>query len=266
MPFFKLISNSAFVSGIASNLFLQRVFSCFAWIGLITVFGTLGFVWVENWNLADSFYMTVITMSTVGFSETRELSAVGRAFTSLLIFLSIIGMSCWTASITSAFVSGDLSGTFTAKRTRNMIQSFYDHTIVFGSCTMAATVIDRLSRAGQKIVLIDNDVDQVKTIQSKYPEVMVIHCSPKSEMALADANVFQAKNVVSVLESEFDNLLIAMSVKELDPDIFVITRANDPKVASRMLKTGVDEVICPSQLSGDRVADLIASNVELTSA
>ena len=103
--------------------------------GLIA-FGTTGYVLIEGWNLADGFYMTVITLSTVGYGETQALSAHGRTFTAALIFLCLFGMTCWSAALTSFVVEQDLGGSFQRKRMQKMIDELKGHTVDCTACSM----------------------------------------------------------------------------------------------------------------------------------
>jgi len=242
-----------------SNPLMRRLFACCALLAGVLLLGTFGYMMLENWSTQEGFFMSVITLSTVGYSETRELSPVGRMFTTGLICVSIVCLSCWTASLTSLFVEGDLSGAFRRKRTKKMVASMSGHTIVCGSGLMAQTIVDRLTRNRQQVVVVDSDQENIELIRRRYPKVPIIDSPAIDEMSLADANVLTAQSIVATLDSDFDNLLIVMTCKDLGTNIKVVARSDDTRVASRMLKAGVDEVICPFQLSGEHVASLLAS-------
>ncbi|MEZ6096137.1 MAG: NAD-binding protein [Pirellulaceae bacterium] len=241
---------------------LRQVVACFAMIAAIFLIGTSGYVLLEGWSLLEGAYMTIITMATVGFSEVRELSSGGRIFTSILIFFSIIGMSFWTASITTVLVTREISGTLLSQRMRKMASKLKGHTILVGASIMTETIMLRLAGAGQSFVLIEPDHEKANDVRHRFPEAIVIEAEPRDEFALGDANLISCKSVVAAVDNDFDNLLIAMSVKEIAPYITVIARANDPQVASRMAKIGVDQVICPFQLSGEHVATILEASNE----
>jgi voltage-gated potassium channel len=219
------------------------------------VLGTLGYVLIEGWSTQDGFYMSVITLATVGYGETQELSGLGRLFTCFLIFFSIICLSCWTACLTSLFVEGDLTGAFQQKRARKMAEGLKGHTIICGSGTMAKTVLEILVRKQVSVVLIDGNSEELKIIRRRYPKVAIIESSAVDELTLSSANVLKAKSVIAALDSDFDNLMIAMTCKDLGTDLKVIARSDDMQVASRMWKIGVEKVICPFQLSGQTAAE-----------
>jgi voltage-gated potassium channel len=210
---------------------------------------------IEGWNTDDGFYMTVITLATVGYGETQELSGVGRLFTCALIFTSIICLSCWTACLTSLFVEGDLSGAFNQKKAKKMAMNMTDHTIICGSGTMARTVLDILLRKQTNVVLIASDKEDLKNIRHRYPNLAIIESSEVDEISLADANIMEADCVIAAVQSDFDNLMIAMTCKDLGTDLKVIARSDEMQVASRMMKLGVEKVICPFQISGVQAAE-----------
>lgn len=224
--------------------------------------GTIGFVWIEGWDVADSFYMTIITMSTVGYGETNELSAQGRAFASSLISVSIVMMACWTASITSFLVNGQLSGQFYYLRAKKKMNQFDKHVVVCGGGAAARTLIQQLKSQGKEIAVIVMEPAEVTLIKQFFPDVPLIESDPKSEMAMIDANVLNAAHLVAATESDFDNLLIVITGKGLGTDVKVISLAKSTELASRMMKVGADEVVCPLVIGGEHVASLIRESDE----
>ena len=135
-----------------------------------------------------------------------------------------------------------------------MAKMLKGHTIICGSSTMAKTVLEILVRKQAKVVVIDNDAEALKIVRRRYPNISVIESLAIDEMALASANVLDAKCVVAALDSDFDNLMIAMTCKDLGAGVKVVARSDDMQVASRLLKIGVEKVICPFQLSGEHAA------------
>ena len=233
---------------------IRRVYRFTIGVAAVLVFGTCGYVMIEGWSTQDGFYMSVITLATVGYGETQQLTGAGRLFTCLLIFSSIVCLSCWTACLTSLFVESELSGAVTQKRSKKMAEKLSGHTIICGSGTMAKTVLEILVRKRTKVVLVDNDLESLKVIRRRYPNIPVIESMAIDEMALANANVLDAKCVIAALDSDFDNLMIAMTCKDLGSGVKVIARSDDMQVASRLMKIGVEKVICPFQLSGEHAA------------
>jgi len=236
---------------------VRRIFKCTMMLFLLLILGTAGYTLIEGWRTDDGFYMTVITLATVGYGETQELSASGRLFTCGLIFASIVCLSCWTACLTSLFVEGDLSGSFNQRKAKKMALRMSDHTIICGSGTMALTVLDILMRKQTDVILICDNAEQHNKIRQRYPNLTIIESPAVDEMALANANVMEADCIVAALDSDFDNLMIAMTCKDLGTDIKVIARSDETQVASRLIKLGVEKVICPYQISGAEAAAFV---------
>ena len=236
---------------------LLRLLRVLCFVVILTWLGTFGYMMLEGWPVADGFYMTVITLSTVGYGETQPLSPEGRWFTTLLIFLSLVAMTWFTAVITSFIIESDLSGSFVRRKVLRMISNLKGHTIVCGSGSMAQAVVERLAKKKVSVVVIDEDEAQLSTIARRFRRVLTVVGSPTSDLVLAEANVLNATSVVAALENEVDNLLVSISCKDMGHDISVYARSNDFSIANRMRKAGVDEVISPSQLCGSHIAGLI---------
>ncbi|MEM6365368.1 MAG: NAD-binding protein [Planctomycetota bacterium] len=231
-------------------------------MSLLIVAGTLGFVAIEGWSIADSLYMTIVTVSTVGYGETNELTPRGRAFASSLISVSIVLMACWTAGVTSFLVSGQLSGKFYLRTIKKRMSRMNEHVIVCGGGAAARTLIHQLQTQRKQIAVIASDPAELAMLRQCYPDLSLIDAEPKSEMAMFDANVLQASHLVAATESDFDNLLIIITGKSLGTDLQVISLAKSPDLASRMFKVGADDVVCPLVIGGEHVASLIADSHE----
>ena len=221
--------------------------------------GTIGYTLIEGWPIRDSFYMTLITLSTVGYGETHDLTESGRQFTMILIPACLITMTGWTAVLTSFMVEGELSGYFTQRRTTRMIASLKGHTIVCGSGSIASAVIERLTRQRMQVVVIDDNEEQLAVLKKRFRKLLIVDGKGSDELQLAKANILDAANVVAAMESELDNLLIGITCRDMGGDICVIAKSNDLTIANRMRKAGVTEIISPDQLSGERVCDLITT-------
>lgn len=235
---------------------LRLVSMMFALAGILLC-GSLGYMFLEGWDFADGLFMTVITLSTVGYGETHELSQNGQWFTSLLIVFCFVGMTSWTAALTSFLVDIDLGGNLVQRRMLKMISKLKGHTIVCGTTPMAEVVIERLIRKRKDVVVIDDDVDKLEQVRRRFSRVKIVEGSPTDELCLAKGNLLKASNVVAALASEVDNLLISITCKDLRENISVYAQSNNSTIANRMRKAGVEEVICPSELCGSRVSTLI---------
>ena len=135
---------------------VQRVTKLACIVAALIVVGTVGFTLVERWPLLDALYMTVITISTVGFGEINQLGPAGRVFTASLILVSIVCMCCWTAGITSVFVEGDIRGVFLHRRMKRMATRMKDHIIVCGSGVFARSILELLYGGRHQLVVVSD--------------------------------------------------------------------------------------------------------------
>lgn len=237
---------------------LQRKLSIL--VACLVIAGSVGFVAIEGWSFADSLYMTVITMSTVGYGETNELTSHGRAFATSLIAISIVLMACWTAGVTSFLVNGQLSGEFYRLRIKKRVNRMKNHVVVCGGGATARTLIQQLRTQGKQIVAVVQDPDEVQMIRRFHADIALIEGDPKSEMAMFDANILAADYLIAATRSDFDNLLIVISGKGLGTKLKVLSIAENPELANRMLKVGADEVVCPLVIGGERIASIISDS------
>ena len=236
---------------------LRRMASILLFLSIIVGCGTLGYALLERWPLGDGFFMTIITMSTVGYGETHDLSPAGRWFTSGLILCCIVGMTIWTAALTSFVVEGDVNGRYIRRRMKKMASKLKEHTIVCGSGTMSGVVLERLLRKRLPVVIIDECKERLDELRQKYRSLITIEGKATNEMHLVEGGLLSASHVVAAMENDIDNLLVVITCKDSGRDIRVLARSNDISIANRMRKAGADEIVTPCFLSGNRVADVI---------
>ena len=235
----------------------DRCFKTMAVVATTILAGTLGYSLIEGWPLYDSFYMTIITMSTVGYGETRELTLIGRCFTTSLIVMSIGSMTFLTATITSFVVENDLEGNFLRRRMMKTIAQLKGHTIICGTGPTAEAVIERLLKKRREVVVISDDAERLQDMRQRWRKLLCVEGEATNELTLAEANILNASHVVAALESEMDNLLVAITCKDMGEQIKVLAQSNDYTIANRMRKARVDEVVSAGQIVGDYVADVI---------
>lgn len=238
---------------------IRRLIFILIWLVLLIAVATVGYRWIEGWPLSDALYMSLITISTVGYGETRPLGDAGRWFTGGLIFVSLVSMTVWTAILTSFIVERDLNGYFAEAKTRRMIAAMKNHTVICGAGQMAILVIDQLSRQGTQLVLIDEDQDQLDTMKRRFRKLQTICGSPVNELVLARANILMAKHVVAATESDLSNLLIGITCRDLGDHLNVIAESNDPGIANRMRKSGINKVISPFELGSQQIAGFVTA-------
>ena len=238
---------------------LSRFYKVLALVACVIMTGTIGFALIEGWPLFDCFYMTVITLSTVGYSETHDLTLTGRLFTSGLILFSMLAIAAATANFTSIIVHGDISGTFRRKKEQKMISRLKNHAVVCGGGTIGQTITDQLLRSGMNVVRILKNPLEIELSRRVFPDVPIVEGDQTDETCLADAGIFKASTVVAATPSDYDNLLITITAKSIGTSIKIYATAENADVAGRILKVGANEVICPQLLGGMKIAGLVAT-------
>ncbi len=236
------------------NKYSIRLF--LAVIVIITT-GTFGYYLIEeNWTILDSFYMTIITITTVGFGETHQLSALGRLFT-VVIILSGFGIIAASATtIAKLMIENELSGVMRRKKMQARIQKLSDHYIICGFGRIGSTIALKLHESGIKFVAIEIDPELIEIAKQRdYPYIVN---NAHSDAALIDAGIERAAGIIVCTSNESDNLFITLAARELNPDIYIIVRSDDTKIEQRILRAGANRVVYPMMLGGEQIANVVS--------
>ena len=242
-----------------NQVLVRRLMHLAMAILVLSVLGMIGFSLVTGCTLFDAWFLTVITISTVGYGETVELGQSGRLFAGSLIVVSYFFMAWCTARVTSVLIEGDLTGAVRKRHMENRVRKMKNHIVVCGAGLFARAALENLVASDRnRVVVVSDNTDEVRQLQERFPEISAIEYPPTSDLSLARAGLFNARAVIVATSSDVDNLLISMSCKETNPTIHVYAVSQDGELAGRMDKVGVDEVICPYLLFGSRIGKLLA--------
>jgi voltage-gated potassium channel len=218
-------------------------------------FGTMGYYFIEHMTVFESFYMTVITISTVGFGEVRPLSPVGRLLTILVISTGISIGAYTIGNILHFFIEGELSKTLGRKKLEKEIGKLKDHYIICGFGRIGSLICSELAAYDIKFVVIENDSESIEQLSNgKYP---YIDMDATSEEALIKAGIMNAKGLITAVQSDADNVFITLTAKGLNPDIFILSRASDEKTEIKLKRAGANRVVSPYLIGGKRMAQVI---------
>jgi hemerythrin-like metal-binding protein len=223
--------------------------------------GTAGYVQIEGWHPFDALYMTVITLTTIGFGEVHELSPPGRLFTLLLVMFGLGAAAALAAQVARLLVEGDLGEYWRRRRMERTLSRLKDHVIVCGYGRIGASICTELTGMGATIAVIEKDAES--RAQASAAGLAVIPGNATTDLALLSAGVKRARAVVAALSQDTDNVFVALSARDLNPDVVVIARAEDRSLENRMLKAGVDRIVYPAQLGGGRIAHLVGEEIGL---
>jgi len=224
---------------------------------LLMIGGTLGYSWIESWPLLDSLYMTVITVSTVGFGELRPLSGLGKAFTSLLILFGVGTLAYTVGKFTEALIERPM---ISARRMRMEIKRMREHVIVCGYGRMGATVGLLLQNQSTSIVVLEKEPSVCERLNRHH--IPYIIGDATDDATLAEAGVQYAQALAAALPSDADNLFVTLTARRLNPEMTIITRSTEQKNNSKMIDAGATRVVNPYRHGGRLMAQqLLQPNV-----
>ncbi len=235
--------------------FRKRLIFIAAAIALILVVGTVGFIAIEHYPPFDAFYMTVITISTVGYAEVHPLSHAGRIFNSFLILFGVTVMLLAVGGMTQAIIELELNQTFAKRRTKKMIDQLHNHYIVCGFGRVGRGAAFELQRAGVPFLVVDNHEDRVEwAIKSG---MLAALADATNDETLKDAGILRAKGLIATLSSDADNLFVILSAKALNPALKVTARVSSEQSERKMRLAGADHVFAPYDITGNRMAQVM---------
>lgn len=222
----------------------------------ITSVGITGFMLIEGWGLLDSLYMTVITISTVGFKEVHDLSMGGKLFTTILIVFSFGIFAYAVTSLSAYFLGGEYGRYLKHYRKIKALKDMQNHVIVCGYGRVGKQVTEDLMNYGESIVAIDNAFPEQMHSDSK---VFYLEGDSTREDVLMQAELHEAKAIITCLPKDADNLYIVLTAREKNPSIKIICRAIHNDAVKKLRQAGANNVILPDSIGGSHLASLIVN-------
>ena len=224
-------------------------------IAMVLLTGVVGYHLIEGWNWSDSFYMTIITISTVGFGEVHELSGAGRVFTALLIFFGVGLMAYCLTRLVEFLFQRSLTNVLGRRTMMKKIGQLKQHTIICGYGRTGSRVVAELQAAKTPFVVIEEDEDIVKRLDEQ--GIPYIAGDATEEEVLEAANICQADSLVAALNSDPDNLYLTLTASGLFDDLRIIARVHDPESTRKFQKAGAARVVSPISSGAGQIAQLI---------
>jgi len=243
-------------------LFNFRLFSkvlySFLVLILIVFVGTIGYIYFENWSILDSFYQTIITVSTVGFGEVNNLSDTGKLFTAFLIITSFGTFAYTVTSITGYIVSGDYKQYFKEFKDMKEIKELRNHVIICGYGRVGSKALETLFEHNTKCLVIEKDDEIIEHFRSQ-TKINCIKGDATQDELLLKCGIDNAKALITTLPSDSDNLFVVLTAKELNPNLKIIARASKGTSVKKLKIAGANNVIMPDSLGGSHMAQLVAT-------
>ena len=223
-----------------------------ALIILLLLYGISGFMVIEEWSFTDSVYMTIITISTVGYSEVHELSTLGRWHIIVLILFSL-----GTVAFTVSYVTQKLLETqyFFRRKMERSVEKLKDHFIIAGYGRMGKRICSILQENNKKYVVIDKNVQSGDA--HKMNEVYFLEGDITDDGILTKAGVSRAKGLVTVVDSMADNVYCTLTARSLNESLFIVSRSVSERGTANLLRAGANKVINPYEAGGHAMAQVL---------
>lgn len=221
----------------------------------VVVLGTAGFHYIEGWPWFDGFYMTITTMTTVGYGEIHPLSHIGRVFNSFLILASVVAGGFTIAAITQALLEFEFGKVFGRRRMERELAKLSGHYIICGAGRVGRTVARELRARGQSCVIIEREAARADWAEDE--KIPVIIGNASSEENLRKARIESARGLVAAVSSDAENLYIVLTARGFRADLKIIARASEEEATSKLLRAGASQVLSPYYFIGHRIAQLL---------
>lgn len=222
---------------------------------MVMVFGTIGFVLIEGFSWFEGYYMTLITVSSVGFAELHPLSIQGRLFTTVLILVNLGIFAYAISTITSIFAEGGITRLINEFRMDQTIQKLRNHTIICGFGRHAAEVTWELAKQKLPFVVIDNDPAKQEKLQES--QFLFVQGDATHDEVLEEAGIRFAKTLVTTLPDDAGNMFIVLSARQMNPGLHIVSRASNHADEVKILRAGADHTVVPEQIGGFYMATLV---------
>jgi voltage-gated potassium channel len=219
---------------------------------IVVVIGTIGFHGIEKWSLIDSFYTTMTTLSTVGYGDYTPKTTQGKVFTVFIIILGVGTMLYSFGLISETVMEGRLRRLLGRDKLKKMIDKMNNHYIICGCGRIGHLICRELAAEKAPYVVIDNNPEVIQKIQDEG----FTYCrgDAKQDKTLIEAGIKKAKGIICVLPSDAENLYVILTAKELNQNIFIMSRSEEEESEHRLIRAGADRVMSPYTLGGVRMA------------
>ncbi|MFN7624389.1 MAG: potassium channel family protein, partial [Acidobacteriota bacterium] len=234
---------------------------------ILLVIGTVGYHIIEGWSLFEGLYMTVITLATIGYGEVRVLSYEGRIFTMILIMVGVILVGYLISNLTKALIENEIAAALGRRKLYKDISQLNDHFILCGAGRVGARVIDELQKKGVDFVVIERDEATAEKLLQE--GILVLMGDATSETVLEGARIRSARTLITAASTDAENVYIVLTARGLNPDIYIVARANDVPAERQLRRAGANKVVSPVLIGSHRMAQAalspaVADFIELT--
>jgi len=216
------------------------------------LFGTIGFHFVEGWTLADSLYVTVQTLTTVGYGDLPPRSGGGRLFAVVVMLIGAGGVALAVSTIVQSVVKWELVSTFGQRRLTRKMSKLRDHYIICGSGRVGSHLVRDLLAANESFVVIEKDQQRAAEFSQRGVNVLVNDAT--LEESLREVGVEHARGLAACLPNDADNVYVVLTARDLNPNLRIVARAAEEQAEAKLLRAGANHVVAPTIIGGHRMA------------
>jgi voltage-gated potassium channel len=223
---------------------LFRIRNAFIALAIAIVIGTLGFKSIEGWSLVDSFYVTVQTLTTVGYGDLPPRTMAGRGFAIMVMLIGAGGVALAASTIVQSVVQSELVSTFGQRRQSKKMSKLKDHYVICGSGRVGSHLVRDLQRANEDLVIIENDASRAAEFSQKGFHVLVGDAT--LEETLREAGVERARGLAACLPEDADNVYVVLTARDLNAQLNIVARAAEEQAEAKLVRAGANHVVAPT--------------------
>ena len=236
---------------------LRRLILAFTLMTLSILIGIFGYMIIEGYTILDAFYMTVVTISTVGFREVQPLSQEGKIFTSFYIISNLIFFAFLVSTIAKYFFEGELNKIYNIIMKGREVSKLKGHIIVCGYGRNGRRAALELKNSRKKFLIIENDDHVLERFPDAAKTYNFFIGDATQDEVLIDAGIKRATTIITTLPSDSENVFITLTARTMNPGINIISRASDEKVEKKLMRAGANHVVMPDALGGYHMAHIV---------
>ena len=237
------------------TIFKNRIYVAIILVIGMLCLGIMGFRFLALYTWTDAIYMTIITISTVGFGEVQPLNDTAKIFTVILILVSVFVLGYAISIITEYILSRSNVELLKKRRVQKKIDSLKNHIIVVGYGRNGKQAVQKLTTYGKPFVVIEKDEEVVNKFQSE--SMPFVQGNANEDEVLIEAGVLRASTLISALPDDSDNLFVVLSARQMNASMKIISRASEETTYQKLKFAGADNVIMPDKIGGDHMASLV---------
>ncbi len=222
---------------------------------LVIAIGTAGYTAIEGWSLLDSLYMTVITLSTVGFREVHDLSPIGKVFTIVIIIFGAGIIAYTIGSLVQFMLEGQLQEILGRKKVEKQIDKLKDHFIVCGYGRIGALISREFLARPLPFVVVEKDSALCDRLAND--NILYVQGDATDDETLIAAGIRRAKGLITAVTSDTENVYITLTARGLNPDLFILARAGEEGSEKKLRRAGASKVISPYVIGATRMAQAV---------